>query len=159
MVLLFFFFFCKTNPSCLSVFTLSLAQFASHLPQTPSHKSHRSHMFEECSVQKSLSSLILFVPASLFLSWGICFLSRVQPSLLCIIPAFLHRLCPGSYRKRLTTHGTNPDHTITICSLPRNKKESVERSKKPPLHCLLLRLPSWWSGYYFCPAKAENTFF
>ncbi len=149
------------NQSCLSAFTLSLAHFARNLPQTPSHKTHRSHMFEECSVQKSLSSLILFVPASLFLSWGICFLLRVylQPSLLCIIPVLLHHLCPGSYRTTLTTHGTNPDHTITICSLPGNKKESAERSKKPPLHCLLLRLPSWWSDYYFCQTEAENTFF
>lgn len=136
-----FCFFPKTNPSCLSVFTPSLAQFTSHLPQTPSHKTHRSHMFEEYSVQRSLSSLILFVPASLFLSWEICFLLGVylQPSLLCIILVFLHRLCPGSYCKRLTAHGTNPDHTITICSLPRNKKESVERAGSQ-LTVLVVRL-------------------
>ena len=49
---------------------------------------------------KSSSSLILSVPALRFLSRGRrCFLLRddLQPSLLRIIPGFLHLLSPGSY--------------------------------------------------------------
>lgn len=72
---------------------------------------------------------------------------------------------------RLTTHGTNPNHTITICSLSRNKKEAnrwfwmrlcrgIQRAattlSASPLTVLLVRLLFLlsgkldWGWNYFC---------
>lgn len=75
---------------------------------------------------KSLSSCILLVPALLLLSWGRCLLLRhdLRPSLLSIQFLDFLIVLPGSHCERLTTHKTNPNTTITICSLPRKEKEA-----------------------------------
>lgn len=111
----------------------------------------------------SSSLFMINFSASLFLSTGRCFLLRdyLQPSPLCIICGNLYpaSLCSKCKTKPHMEH--IPHHAITVCLLPKNKKEAnrcfwiwicraIQTS--PLLHSLLLLLPSWWSGNYFwCP--------
>lgn len=122
VVLLLFFVFAKPVHHVILFFLSARFSLPVALPQ----KEHRNHLFKKSVFWKSLYSLILIVPASLLLSWGRCLLLRhdLRPSLLSI--NFLDFLIvhPGSHCERLTTHKTNPNPTITICSLPRKEKEA-----------------------------------